>query len=67
MKIDSNKFESNIRHVCFPCGKAALKLPENAKKHQYSVSTMYPGVCDVCKKSTTITEVRDFMFPVFEV
>lgn len=67
MKIDSNKLGTSIHWVCRDCGQAALKLPENEGKKQYSLSTWHGGSCDVCKEKKSVTESRDFMYPVFEV
>lgn len=67
MKVNSNELKSKIRQVCFDCGQAALKLPENRGKKQFDVSTVHTGICDVCKERKGVTETRDFMYPVFEV
>jgi len=63
---DSNKLNSEIYLVCQDCGSKALKSPINKGKTQFSVSTWYEGRCDVCGKLKTVTEVRDFRFPIFE-
>ncbi len=44
---------------CQECGS------KHSKKGQFEVSTWYPGKCDICGKSTLITEVRDFFYPEF--
>ena len=67
MKIDSNKPDTKIHWVCNDCGKKALKLPINKGKHQFSISTYHTGECDICKMEKSVTEARDFMYPVFEV
>lgn len=66
VKVDSNKLGSKIHWVCSYCGKQALKLPENKGKQAFTVSTYHIDTCDVCKKDKiSVTETRDFMFPVF--
>lgn len=67
MKIDSSKLDSNIYSVCHDCGLESMKLPENKGKRSSEVSTCRNGTCDVCKEKKSVTEVRDYMYPVFEV
>ena len=67
VKMNSNSIASSIHYSCLDCGKKALKLPENKGKKQFTISTMYNGHCDVCKKIKTITEVRDLGYPIFNV
>lgn len=63
---DSSKFGSKIDLVCYDCGHKALQNPINRGKKQFEISTCYKGICDVCGKNKTVTQVRDFCFPIFE-
>lgn len=67
MRIDSNKLGSNIYNVCSDCGNKAMELPENKGKNSFSVSTCHKGTCDVCREIKSVTEARDYGYPVFEV
>lgn len=66
-KIDSNKLGSKIYSVCRECGHKAMEMPENKGKRPFQVSTFHNGKCDVCKEIKSVTEARDYMYPVFEV
>lgn len=67
MKVDSNKLGSKINSVCWDCGHAALELPINKIKKNFLISTYHKGKCDVCKQDKSVTEPRDFGYPIFEV
>lgn len=63
---DSNKLGSEIRWVCFDCGKEALTFSENKGKKQFEVSTYHVNLCDVCGQQKYVTEARDFGYPKFK-
>ena len=45
----------NINHVCQDCGK-------KNNWDQFSVSTWYIGICDICKQQKSVTQFRDFFY-----
>jgi hypothetical protein len=63
---DSNKLGSQIHWVCFDCGTEALKNPINKRKRQLLVSTCHEGRCDICRQIKTVTETRDYGYPIFK-
>lgn len=62
-----------IHQVCDKCGKEANRLTCLKKygkepiKIKYRSSTYHEGVCDVCGKTTGVTEPRDFFNPDFSL
>lgn len=51
--------------VCLDCGSEALKHPANADKKIFEYSTWHEGICEVCGQKKTITQPRDFGYPIF--
>lgn len=64
---DSNSRQSKIQWVCNDCGKEALRLPVNKGKSQFEMSTFHKAKCDVCHEVKSVTEARDFGYPVFNI
>ena len=48
-------FPKEINLVCQDCGT------KNGWK-QRTISTWYPGTCDICGKEKTVTQFRDFYY-----
>lgn len=57
--------------VCSNCGLAANTLTCLVKygslpiKVAFDVSTFHEGTCEVCNRSVSVTESRDFFYPDF--
>lgn len=63
MLVNSNEIGTKIWYVCFDCGHKA-----NPKsKDKDAAITCHTGICDVCGEKKTVTHVRQFGFPVFDI
>jgi hypothetical protein len=64
---------NEINNVCAPCGISANVLTclkrfrDRPSKLCFTVSTYHIAECDFCGKKTSVTEVRDFFYPDFEL
>lgn len=62
-----------IHYVCDHCGKEANRLTCLKKygkepiKIKYHTSTYHTGECNVCGKTTAVTQPRDFFNPDFSL
>lgn len=48
-----NLNENYITWICCECG-------DKYGNHKAGVCTWHPGICDVCNKMRSVTELRDF-------
>lgn len=53
-----------LDYICWDCGTELLKQKINKNKKQKSISTWYFSVCDNCQAMTSVTESRDFGYPI---
>ena len=71
--MPQKKINKEIGEVCAECGISANvltcleKYGNPPKRLCFSLSTCHKGKCTYCKKVKSVTEVRDFFYPNFEL